>query len=149
MQYRENGINLLQELVQKLESQQYSLPAEAELIFENGRVDRAAIGEWKGKVDTLVREISIKWLDESVNLEDIMQTWAATLSEDPVFLTNFNKLGDILEKWKSALRDIFFKDTSIYTMPLNAVILEDEEIIGDQDRESTDRSKSEEIISDG
>ena len=61
----------------------------------------------------------------------------------------FNQLGEIIDKWKKSLREIFFKDSSLYTMPVGACVPEDPEIVIEEVKDLSDESNSdEEDISD-
>lgn len=122
---RESAINLLQELVQKLGSNQYRLPKDSELLTNESKINRELLGSWRGKVDTLVRELCIKWLSEEMNLETVMQLWVNSLAEDEDFLNSFTKLGQIIDNWKSSLRMTFLQDESLYTMPSNGDMTEE------------------------
>lgn len=148
MLYRDNAINLLGELVEKLESASFSLPPQSQLFLENNRVNRNTLNDWKEKIEKLVRELSIKWLEEDLSLESMMENWAGSLSDDSEFLNPFNRLGEIIDGWKKKLREIFFKDTSLYTMPANAAIMTDVEIIELEDKNSSDISRSEDEFSE-
>ena len=122
---RESAINLLQELVQKLGSNQYRLPKDSELLTSEVKINRELLVSWRGKVDTLVRELCIKWLSEEMNLETVMQLWVNSLAEDEDFLNSFTKLGQIIDNWKSSLRMTFLQDESLYTMPSNGDMTEE------------------------
>lgn len=140
---RDQAVNLLGELVQKLCQSEFSVPNESELLDENSRINKYALEMWKKRSDTLVRELCIKWLDKEMNLDEVIHLWAGTLSEDQDFINSFNKLGEIIDGWKKHLRLVFLKDTSLYTMPQGAAVPDDSEILKD---EQTDL-KSDESIS--
>lgn len=116
---RESAINLLQELVEKLEANNFHLPTESQILTEDLKINKDSLITWKNKVDTLVRELCIKWLSEEMNLETVMQLWMSSLIDDEEFLTPFNRLGEIILDWKNKLRLIFLKDESLFTMPAN------------------------------
>jgi hypothetical protein len=118
---RESAINLLQELVQKLESSPFHLPKESEILNDDLKINKESLSTWRSKVDSLVRELCIKWLSEEMNLETVMQLWVNSLAEDEDFLKAFTKLGEIIENWKGDLRRSFMKDESLYSMPSDLI----------------------------
>ncbi|OMJ74523.1 hypothetical protein SteCoe_26525 [Stentor coeruleus] len=140
---RDQAVSLLGELVQKLYQPEFSVPNESELLDEDNQINKSALEMWKKKSDTLVRELCIKWLDKEMNLDEVMHLWAGTLSEDQDFINSFNKLGEIIDGWKKHLRQVFLKDTSLYTMPQGTAIPEDNEILKDDQNDL----KSDESVS--
>ena len=157
MNNKEASSNLLKELLYKIEMPKYLLPPENDILNQDHLIKRQVLYEWKASVDDLVRELSCKYLGEFQSLDSVMTVWAGMMSEDQVFLDNFNKLGEIIEGWRKVLREIFFKDASIYTMPPNYNYNYSEDVIQStqeelkvtiEDTEKNSESDDEEISDD-
>lgn len=113
---KDNIIGFLVELNEMLETDKFKIPAE--LFDETTKtIKRNTILEWKAKVDESTADLSMRWLQEEVNLETCIKQWSSAFYADFEFTEAIGKIAKIVEDWKKALTEVLYKDASVYTMP--------------------------------
>lgn len=117
---KDNIIGFLVELNEMLENEKYVLPKD--IYDENSKsVKKNVIMEWKTLVDEATADLSVRWLQEEVNLETCIKQWSSTFYDEYEFTEAIAKIAKIVETWKKSLTEALYKDPSIYTMPKESV----------------------------
>ena len=113
---KDNIIGFLVELNEMLETDKYKLPTD--IFDENTKsIKRNVIMDWKTKVDENTADLSMRWLQEEVNLETCIKQWSSTFYDEYEFTEAIGKISKIVEYWKKTLTEVLYKDPSVYTMP--------------------------------
>jgi hypothetical protein len=137
---KDNIIGFLVELNEMLESEKFKLPTD---IYDetNKCIKRSTIVDWKSRVDEATADLSIRWLQEEVNLESSIKQWSSTFYDEYEFTEAIGKIAKIVEYWKKTLTEILYKDPSVYTMPKenadNEDVMENENDSLQEDSESS------------
>jgi hypothetical protein len=154
---KDNIIGFLLELNEMLETDKYLLPED---IYDeiSKSIRRNAIIDWKTKVDEATADLSVRWLQEEVNLETCIKQWSSTFYDEYEFTEAIGKIAKIVENWKKKLTDVLYKDPSIYTMPKeshdlesgvlethNDSLAEDSESKSEEQQENPDIEENEDI----
>ena len=117
---KDNIIGFLVELNEMLENEKFVLPKD--IYDENSKsVKKNVIMEWKTLVDEATADLSVRWLQEEVNLETCIKQWSSTFYDEYEFTEAIAKIAKIVETWKKSLTEALYKDPSIYTMPKESV----------------------------
>lgn len=147
---KDNIIGFLVELNEMLENEKYQLPED---IFDESSkcIKRNIIMEWKIRIDEATSDLSMRWLQEEVNLETCIKQWSSTFYDEYEFTEVIGKIAKIVENWKKSLTDALYKDPSVYTMPKENVGNDSEnpENLNDSLQEDSDsNSESSEKLQD-